>query len=108
MTNQKSYTELEVWKQTRNLVKDIYYLTKFFPKEEQFGLISQMRRCSVSVPSNIAEGIGRRHKKDSIHFYYIARGSLYELETQCYLCYDLNYFIKEQLNKLLIQIEKNL
>lgn len=77
----KSYIELDVWKQSRLLVKQVYELTKQFPKEEQYGLSNQMRRCSVSIPSNIAERHGRNHTKDSLQFFFIARGSLYELET---------------------------
>jgi len=71
----KKYTELDVWKNSRELVKIIYDISKKFPKEEMFGLVNQMRRCSVSVPSNISEGCGRQHLKDSIQFFYIARGS---------------------------------
>ena len=77
----KSYTELEVWQKCRKLASLIYELTAAFPKDELFGLTSQIRRSAVSVPSNIAEGCGRNSTKDSIQFFYIARGSLYELET---------------------------
>src|ERR1700755_663527 len=105
MDNYKSYTDLEVWKHARNLVRQVYLITQKFPKGEQFGLISQMRRCSVSIPSNIAEGSGRRHKKESVHFIYIARGSLFELETQLFLSYDLKYIIRDDLNKILNYIE---
>ena len=95
MSNRKSYQELDVWKQSRILVKIIYELTKTFPSEEQFGLKTQMRRSAVSVPSNIAEGCGRNHSKDSTQFFFIARGSLYELETQLILAFDLNYLAQE-------------
>ncbi len=101
----KKYTELDVWKNARELVKVIYDLTKKFPKDEMFGLINQMRRCSVSVPSNIAEGCGRQHSKDSIQFFYIARGSLYELETQLYLSIDQNYINSDDLNLCLRKVE---
>ena len=87
----KSYTDLEVWKYSRELVKLVYLLTKHFPKEEIYGLTNQIRRCSVSVPSNIAEGIGRQSNKETIHFLYIAKGSLQEVETQLYLSFDLGY-----------------
>ncbi|WP_228027929.1 four helix bundle protein [Costertonia aggregata] len=73
------YTELEVWKESRKLVSSLYSVTKSFPKEESYGLTSQMRRCAVSVPSNIAEGCGRRTSADTIQFLHVARGSLYEL-----------------------------
>jgi len=83
-----NYIELEVWKEARSLVKTIYEITKSFPTEELYGLTSQIRRCSISIPSNIAEGCGRKTSKESIHFFHIARGSLYELETQMYLALD--------------------
>ena len=86
----KVYTELEVWKESRILVKDIYSITKSFPKEEIYGLSNQLRRCAVSIPSNIAEGCGRRTSADTIQFLHISRGSLYELETQLYIALDLN------------------
>jgi four helix bundle protein len=78
MTN---YKTLEVWKKSMQLVKDIYLLSKTFPKDELYGLTSQLRRAIVSVPSNIAEGSGRQYRKDTIQFLHIARGSLYEVET---------------------------
>ena len=71
-----NYTELEVWKYARGLVKLAYLLTKSFPKEEIYGLINQIRRNVVSVPSNIVEGIGRQSNKETIHFLYAAKGSL--------------------------------
>ena len=89
--NYKVYNDLDVWKVSRELVKSIYDVTKEFPKEEQYGLINQIRRCAVSIPSNIAEGCGRNHTKDSIQFFYISRGSIFELETQLYLAFDQKY-----------------
>ncbi len=100
-----NYVNLDVWKEARNLVTNIYTITNSFPKEEQFGLISQIRRCAVSIPSNIAEGCGRYHKKDSIHFFFIARGSLYELETQLYLSFDLHFLPKTHLQDSLQKLE---
>ncbi len=85
------YIKLEVWIETRKLANLIYDATKEFPKEELFSLTTQLRRCAVSIPSNIAEGCGRQTAKDTIHFLHISRGSLYELETQCYLAVDQNY-----------------
>ncbi|MBC7875521.1 MAG: four helix bundle protein [Ferruginibacter sp.] len=76
-----NYKELDAWKQAMLLVKEIYSITKSFPKEEIYALTSQTRRAAVSVPSNIAEGTGRNYKKDTIQFLYVSRGSLYELET---------------------------
>ena len=87
----QKYTELEVWKMARVFASYIYKLTATFPKEETYGLTSQIRRCAVSVPSNIAEGSGRQHPKETIQFLAIARGSLYELETQLYVSFDINF-----------------
>lgn len=75
------YKNLEAWKKSMQLVKEVYTLTANFPKEEAYGLTSQARRAAVSVPANIAEGCGRQFKKDTRQFLYVARGSLYELET---------------------------
>lgn len=100
----KPYTELNVWKKSRELTNLIYTLTKSFPAQELYGLTNQIRRCSVSVPSNIAEGSGRNHAKDSIQFFHIARGSLYELETQVYLAFDQKYINKENLDSVLQMI----
>lgn len=98
------YTELDVWKVARELVTEIYQLTADFPKEEIYTLTSQMRRCAVSVPSNIAEGQGRNTAKDSLHFFYISRGSLYELETQLYITLDLKFCSTNQANALFDKI----
>ena len=103
MSEIQSYRELDVWKQSRLLVKSLYQLTKKFPKDEQFGLISQMRRAAISIPSNIAEGCGRNHSKDSIQFFFIARGSLYELETQLILASDLEYISETELGSIIGQ-----
>ena len=78
MTN---YKQLEAWKKSMQLVKEVYVLTRLFPKEELYALTSQIRRAAVSVPANIAEGSGRNYKKETIQFLHISRGSLYELET---------------------------
>jgi len=75
------YKKLEVWKQSMILVESVYELTKKYPVDERYGLTSQTRRAAVSIPSNIAEGVGRNHRRDTIQFLHIARGSMYELET---------------------------
>lgn len=93
----KVYHDLDVWKQSRELANYIYSISKKFPKEELYGLTSQMRRCAVSIASNIAEGCGRNHTKDSLQFYYISRGSLYELETQFYIAFDQAYIDQSEL-----------
>ncbi|CAM4397139.1 four helix bundle protein [Zobellia roscoffensis] len=99
------YKELDIWVQARALVKSVYVLTKSFPREEQFSLTSQVRRCSVSVPSNIAEGCGRQSNKETIHFLHISRGSLYELETQLILANDLGY-IDTDIKVILHEVER--
>jgi len=84
----------------------IYGITKNFPKEETFGLTSQMRRTAVAVPSNIAEGCGRQHSKDAIQFFFVARGSLYELETQLYIASDQKYISPDETTSCLEEITK--
>ena len=103
----KEYTELNVWLKSRELVNLIYTITTNFPQNEAFGLIIQMRRCAVSIPSNIAEGCGRNHSKDTLQFIYIARGSVYELETQTYISFDQKYINEETLNIVLDLISVN-
>lgn len=98
------YKELDVWKESRKLVKYIYSLIHEFPDDEKFGLSSQMKRSSISIPSNIAEGIGRQTKKETRQFFYISKGSLYELETQLYLAFDLEFINSKQLNSILEQL----
>ncbi len=100
------YNKLEVWIESRKLVNLLYDSSKLFPKEEQFGLTNQMRRAVISIPSNIAEGCGRQSSKDTLHFLHIARGSLYELETQFYLALDQNYIEIDNFNVALEQIQK--
>lgn len=99
-----NYTELDVWKYSRNLVKQVYVLSNVFPNDELYTLTNQIRRCSISIPSNIAEGLGRQSNKETIHFLYISRGSLFELETQLFLAFDLDYITKEQVENILEQV----
>ena len=80
-----NFKKLNIWVNAMSLVKDVYLLTSNFPKEEKFGLISQINRCSISIPSNIAEGSSRSSNKEFSHFIKIALGSLFELETQIIL-----------------------
>lgn len=98
----KTYRDLEVWIKSRHLVKQIYIFSKSFPKEELYGLTSQIRRAAVSVPSNIAEGHSRGGTKDYINFISIAIGSLAELETQVLLAMDLEY-TSETNTKIIIE-----
>jgi four helix bundle protein len=87
----QKFTDLTTWKASHEAVLSIYDLTKKFPKDELFGLISQMRRAAVSITSNIAEGFGRHTFKDKVHFYYQARGSLIELRNQLIIARDVSY-----------------
>ncbi len=92
----KSFTDLKVWQESHKLSLEIYKITKKFPSDEVYGLSSQMRRCSVSVTSNLAEGFGRSSSKDREHFYVMSDGSLYELKSQLILAKDLRYINKDQ------------
>ena len=84
-----NFRELKIWQESMKMVKAVYFLTSGLPVEEKFGLISQMNRCSVSIPSNIAEGSGRTSEKEFLHFLRISLSSSYELETQLILTEDL-------------------
>ena len=88
------HKELDVWKIGIDMVKDVYQLTALFPDSEKYGLSSQMRRCAVSIPSNIAEGAARHTPKEFNNFLYIARGSLSELDTQFIIAEHLEYWKK--------------
>ncbi len=87
----KSFTDLNAWREGHKLVLMIYKITNEFPKEERYSLIDQMRRASVSITSNIAEGFSRNSYNEKIHFYGIAQGSTTELQNQIILSKDLNY-----------------
>ena len=87
----RTHKDLDVWQVSMELVKDIYALTKNFPSDEKFGLINQLRRAAVSIPSNIAEGASRQSSKETIQFLYVALGSLSEVETQVEIARNLDY-----------------
>ncbi len=99
------YTDLNVWIESRKLVKMIYDLTNSFLKEEVYGLTNQMRRSGISVPSNIAEGCGRRTSVDTVQFLHVSRGSLYELETRLFLAMDQEYIGLSNFESVLSQIK---
>lgn len=101
-----NFKELKTWQKSRRFVKDIYVLTKIFPKDELFVLTSQMRRAAISIPSNIAEGSGRATDKDFSRFLDIATGSTFELESQLYIACDLEYYSEEKLNIYLEKIQE--
>ncbi len=109
--NNSDFKQLMVWQKAMSLVEDIYILIKSLPNEERFGLCDQMRRCSISIPSNIAEGHRRNSNKEFIHFISISRGSIAELETQLIICQRLQYAseaIISQLCNKLTEIDKML
>lgn len=99
MNTIKSHKDLIIWQKSMNSVEKIYEITKEFPVDERFGLVSQMRRCAVSVPSNIAEGRRRGSRKDFSKFLRIAYGSGSELETQLELAHRLSFISEEIFNK---------
>lgn len=101
-----SYTDLQVWKEARILNKQVSDLARKLPDYELYGLSSQMRRASVSIGSNIAEGRGRGTLKDYIHFLYMARGSAYELGTQLMYTVDMGYMDEATVRPILGQLSK--
>ncbi|GAB4482934.1 MAG: four helix bundle protein [Thermodesulfovibrionales bacterium] len=100
----KNYNELKVWQESFGLCKDVCRLAKSFPREEIYGLTSQMRRAAVSVPSNIAEGYGRKTTPEYVRSLYIAYGSLCELETQLLLARDMKFMEDEALSAVFNRI----
>jgi four helix bundle protein len=101
----KSFKELEVFKAAKALAVLIYKTSQLWPKEEQFGLTSQIRRAGVSVPSNLSEGFGRVTSKDTYHFLSIARGSCYEIEAQIEIAFELGYVNQEQLGSIIEAVQ---
>jgi four helix bundle protein len=96
---QSGYQKLIVWQEARKLVTLVYQLTESFPRSEEFGLKSQLRRAVVSILANIAEGWLRKSPKDKIRFLEIAQGSLLEVETEGLVAFDINYWTNDQLQK---------
>lgn len=91
----QDFKRLDVWRKAHELTLEIYQVTRRFPDDERFGLVSQMRRCAVSIPSNIAEGTGRSTPRDFLRFLDISLGSALELEYQLLLCRDLGFLIED-------------
>lgn len=100
----KSFTDLEAWREAHKLVLTIYKITKNFPKEELFGLVAQMKRAAVSITSNIAEGFSRQGYKEKLRFYYIALGSLTELQNQLLVAKDVKYLQGNDFSQIVKQI----
>jgi four helix bundle protein len=107
----RNHKDLEVWKKSIELVKEIYQITRDFPKDELYGLTSQIRRSAVSIPSNISEGAARHYKTEFKQFLYIALGSLSELETQLIISNEIEILNKskfEEISDNLVEIRKML
>lgn len=97
----KDFEDLTTWQEAVKLAVDVYKISGSFPKEETFGITSQVRRAVVSVPSNIAEGFGRRQPRDKEHFYTMSAGSLMEVKSLIYLCQELDYTNRQETDSLL-------
>lgn len=100
------YQDLQVWRKSMDLVEEVYALVKNFPEDEKFGMINQIRRCAVSIPSNIAEGSGRNSKKEFAHFLSIATGSLFELNTQIQISEKVGYIKNEKQEEIAANIDE--
>jgi len=96
----RKFTDLNAWKEAHELVLMTYKITKVFPKEERFGLTSQLRRCAVSITSNIAEGFSRQSYKEKVQFYSVALGSVTELQNQILIARDVGYIVKNEFQKI--------
>jgi four helix bundle protein len=100
------YKNLKVWIKAMNLVTEVYKVTSSFPDKEKYGLVNQINRAAVSIPSNIAEGAGRNSAREFVQFLAIANGSSFELETQLVLSHNLDYLTETILNTLLKEINE--
>jgi four helix bundle protein len=98
----KRYRDLDIWKKGIELVKDVYKVTEKLPKHEIYGLVSQMRRSAISIPSNVAEGFRRYHNKEYKQFLYVTLGSCAELETQITIAKELDY-VKQEIEAVLLE-----
>ena len=102
----RPHQKLEVWIKALELVTDVYKDTEHFPKEERYGLTSQIRRAAVSIPANVAEGAGRHSKKEFAHFLSNSQGSASELETELVIAHRLGYLNETSLARLIAQLER--
>lgn len=102
----KTYRDLIVWQRAYEFTVNLYAITREFPRDEQYGLTSQIRRATVSITSNIAEGFGRTSNREKDQFHAIAHGSLYEVESQLFIAKGIGYLSDEQHGVLLGQIEE--
>ncbi len=101
----RNFRKLEVWIDSRKLVKHVYQLSVDLPKDEKYGLTQQIRRCAISIPPNIAEGCAKNSQKDFVRFLQISLDSLYELESHFLLCLDLNFIPEENLISIINMIQ---
>jgi len=102
----RDFRELKVWEKAHRLTLEVYQVTISFPREEQYGLMSQLRRCSSSIPANIAEGCGRGSEAEFAHFLQIALGSASELDYHLLLAYDLQYLKETEYKRLAMEISE--
>ena len=100
----RNFRDLDVWKDSISLVKEVYLIVETLPDSEKFGLIPQIKRCSISIPSNIAEGSAKDSQKDFVRFLQISLGSAFELETQLEICHQLSFINEKVINKLVKEI----
>jgi len=105
MATIKSFNELKVWKDSRLIVKEVYDIIHYFPKRENYGLISQITRASVSIMSNIAEGFARDTNKEFIRFLIMSRGSVAEVQSDLFVALDLEFINQERFEDLYTQLE---
>ena len=103
-----NYKQLDAWKASMELITEIYLLTKEYPKDELYALTSQTKRAAVSIAANIAEGLGRQYKKDTLQFLHIARGSLYELETLLVIATNVQIITEEKFSQIAIFWQKSI
>lgn len=101
----KTHKDLTVWQESIKLIKEVYSLTSRFPKEEVYSLTAQIKRSTISIPSNIAEGAARDSNKEYIHFLYIALGSVAELDTQLIIAKDLNFIDEKDYKEIVEKLE---
>ncbi len=103
-----NYKKLDVWIFSMETVREVYKTTHLYPREERYGLVSQTNRAAISIPANIAEGLGRNYKKDTIQFLHIARGSAYEVETLLEVARMINIIDEQDFNNLIDIIDRNI
>lgn len=101
----RNFKDLKIWQKGIEIIKDVYTLTRHFPREELYGLTSQVRRSAISIPSNIAEGFKRYHNKEYSQFLHIALGSAAELETQLIIAKELGFITEDKLTDILEKLD---